>query len=139
MIDVNGNAAMTVGAYEPLVDTASAALAARAEAARLEEAEAGVAPEVLCCMRDGRLLVAVGEHVCGSLSLVEQLAATRGIAVDHVGSGDAFLKDVHSSSTPIFLVSDEHGVVPAREVDEDQSDDANLVRFLRDGVAKLFS
>jgi len=30
-------------------------------------------------------------------------------------------------------------VVPAREVDEDQSDDANLVRFLRDGVAKLFS
>jgi len=94
---------------------------------------------VLCCMRDGRLLVAAGEHVCGSLSLVEQLAATRGIAVDHVGSGDAFLKDVHSSSTPIFLVSDEHGVVPAREVDEDQSDDANLVRFLRDGVAKLFS
>ena len=133
VIDVNGNAAMTVGAYEPLVDTASAALAARAEAARLEEAEA------LCCMRDGRLLVAVGEHVCGSLSLVEQLAATRGIAVEHVGSGDAFLKDVHSSSTPIFLVSDEHGVVPAREVDEDQSDDANLVRFLRDGVAKLFS
>lgn len=139
VIDVNGNAAMTVGAYEPLVDTSAAALVARAEAARLEEAEAGVAPEVLCCMRDGRLLVAAGEHACGSLSLVEQLAATRGIAVEHVGSGDAFLKDVHSSSIPIFLVSDEHGVVPAREVDEEQSDDANLVRFLRDGVAKLFS
>ena len=93
----------------------------------------------LLCLREILLRKTDELHPLSAEQLVEQLAATRGIAVEHVGSGDAFLKDVHSSSTPIFLVSDEHGVVPAREVDEDQSDDANLVRFLRDGVAKLFS
>lgn len=136
VIDVNGNAAMTVGAYEPLADTSAGSLRARADAARLEEVETGVAPEALCRIGDGRLLVAAGEHACGCLSLVEQLAATRGVAVERVG--DVGASDP-SSSNCIFLVSDEHGVVPASEMDGGESDDAGLVRFLRDGVAKLFS
>lgn len=136
VIDVNGNAAMTVGAYEPLAGTSAADLVARAGAALVEEAKTGVAPEVLCHIRDGRLLAAAGEHACGSLSLVEQLAATRGISVEHVRTIDA---TEPSSSSSVFLVSDEHGVVPAREMDGDESDDARAVRFLRDGVAKLFS
>ena len=136
VIDVNGNAAMTVGAYEPLEDASAVALSARAAAALVEEAETGVAPEVLCCIRDGRLLAAAGEHACGSLSLVEQLAATRGIPVERVCAVDALEP---SSSGSVFLVSDEHGVVPACEMDGDESDDARAVRFLRDGVAKLFS
>lgn len=133
VIDVNGNAAMTVGAYEPLADTSSAALRARAATAAREEAESGVAPEVLCGVANGRLLVAAGEHPCGSLSLVEQLASARALEVEHVPA--TRLEGVDA----VFLVSDEHGVVPAAQMEQDRSGDADIVRFLRDGVAKLFS
>ena len=47
VIDVNGNAAMTVGEYEPLADTSAKALRARSAEARSEADETGVAPELL--------------------------------------------------------------------------------------------
>ena len=64
VIDVNGNAAMTVGAYEPLASTSHDALCARAELAHAEQIETGVAPEALCCVKSGTLYVAAaeGEH-----------------------------------------------------------------------------
>lgn len=93
VVDVDGNAAMTVGAYEPLARMDAAALVARAEAARAEQGETGVAPEALVCAANGRLLVAAkpGEAPCGALSLVEQLARTRGFAVERVGGDPAAL------------------------------------------------
>ena len=47
VIDINGNAAMTVGEYEPLADTSAKALRARSAEARSEADETGVAPELL--------------------------------------------------------------------------------------------
>lgn len=134
VIDVNGNAAMSVGAYEPLADTSAAALASRAMRARAERDETGIAPEVLCSIDSGVLRVGAreDERVCGSMTLVEQLAATRGHALERAS-------DPAGLAGAVFLVSDEHGVVPAGELLPDASDDARSVRFLRDGVAKLFS
>lgn len=135
VIDTNGNAAMTVGAYEPLSDTSVEALFARAELAAAERAETGVAPEVLCSVRGGALFVAADadEHVCGSMTLVEQLAATCGHDVLRAGAGAAL-------EGACALVSDEHGVVPVASAGEaNAQEDAALVRFLADGVAKLFS
>ncbi len=134
VIDVNGNAAMSVGDYEPLAATNRASLADRARLAQTEEGETGVAPEVLCAVAAGQLLVAAGEHGCGALTLVEQLASTQGVV-----SRRAALEEVLDASCP-FLVSDEHGVVVADDLDERAaaSADADFARFLHDGVAKLF-
>ena len=132
VIDVNGNAAMTVGSYAPLSDVS--ALGERACAARAERAETGVAPEVLCAVEGGALRVtaAPDEHVCGAMTLVEQLAATCGHAVERGA-------DPASLAGALLLVSDEHGVVPAERVLSDASEDARIVRALQEGTAKLFS
>lgn len=134
VIDVNGNAAMTVGSYAPLSDVSASALGERACAARAERAETGVAPEVLCAVEGGALRVtaAPDEHVCGSMTLVEQLAATCGHAVERGA-------DPASLAGALLLVSDEHGVVPAERVLSDVSEDARIVRALQEGTAKLFS
>ncbi len=133
VIDVNGNAAMTVGEYAALPDTSRAALERRAAQARGEQRETGVAPEVLCSVRDGalRMGVASGEPLSGAMTLVEQLAQTCGHAVVRTGGLQAL-------EGAAFLVSDEHGVVPASDRDEASDGDAAFVRFLADGVAKLF-
>ena len=131
VVDVNGNAAMTVGAYEPLADTSSAALRARAELARAERSETGVAPEVLCVASGGALLVAADpdEQLCGSMTLVEQLATTRGYEVRRT--------DADGVEGAVLLVSDEHGVVLASDA-AGTADDRALADFLVQGVAKLF-
>ncbi|MDY2777399.1 MAG: hypothetical protein SOU51_03385 [Collinsella sp.] len=134
VIDVNGNAAMTVGPYEPLPDTSPEALSSRARIAWEEGRSTGVAPESLCAVDDGRLLVAAGGHACGCVTLVEQLAATRGRDVRRVA-----LDDLADSTLPCFLVSDEHGVVLPDAARGDGEGDADLARFLAQGVSKLFS
>ena len=149
VIDVNGNAAMTVGAYEPLTDTSLDALTARAAQARIEAEETGMAPELLAVVSDERMLVAAfpEEHVCGAATLIEQLASTRGIPVEQ--TLDAVVADsgvslvafyqVAGPQAAFFLVSDEHGVVPARENASANPDDAATVGFLAAGIRKLFS
>lgn len=136
VIDVNGSAAMTVGAYEPLPDTSAAALVARSAQACKEAAETGIAPELLCSVRDGALHIAAARDasLCGTGTLVEQLASTRGHTVVRDGSVDpaAFLG-------PIALISDEHGVVVSAEAMDDTSQDAATLRFLASGVAKLYA
>lgn len=157
VIDVNGNAAMTVGAYEPLSDVALGALIARAAQARAEAGETGVAPELLCAVTaDGRLVLAAAaeEQVCGATTLVEQLAATRVHAVARVLSAGADTKDGESTAeaqlaafraaagprAAYFLVSDEHGVVPAAGNAADADPEAAaFAEFLAAGYRKLFS
>ena len=102
VIDVNGNAAMTVGEYEPLAAVNNGELAF-------------VAPADEC--------------LCGTATLIEQLAQTKGIPVTRVDI-PAQLKGA------LFLVSDEHGVVPAAETDAAGAD-AATVAFFADGYEKL--
>lgn len=132
VVDVNGNAAMTVGAYEPLEDTSAAALASRAALARAERDETGVAPEVLCAVADGSLIVdaAPDEPLCGAMTLVEQLAETCGHDVVHAEGA--------LPAGTVLLVSDEHGVVPASDAPASDAD-AAFAKLLADGVAKLFA
>ena len=110
VIDINGNAAMTVGEYEPLADTSAKALRARSAEARSEADETGVAPELLAAVNNGELafVAPADECLCGTATLIEQLAQTKGIPVTRVDI-PAQLKGA------LFLVSDEHGVVPATD------------------------
>ena len=79
VIDVNGNAAMTVGEYEPLADTSAKALRARSAEARSEADETGVAPELLAAVNNGELafVAPADECLCGTATLIEQLARPR--------------------------------------------------------------
>lgn len=139
VVDVDGQAAMSSGAYEPLPDTGQEALAERAVQAAAEEAEVGVAPEVLCCVRDGSLIVGLAEDapLAGAVSLVRQLAETRGSAV----AFDARLVHACQNGEPgaWLLVSDEHGVVVAdggRAAAVPESD-AALASFFADSYEAL--
>lgn len=151
VIDVNGNAAMTVGAYEPLADTSREALACRAATSRAEESVTGIAPELLGAVApDGAVLLAAApdERLCGAATLAEQLATTRGrdvrraLAPSEGGPArdlEAFLAAAGSGAA-VFLVSDEHGVVPAAENDADADPEAaSFAAFLSEGVRKLFA
>lgn len=120
VVDTAGQAAMSVGPYEPLPDAGARALAARAADARREAAETGVAPEVLCAVHDGALLVAAlpDEPAGGALSLIEQLAQVRGIAVRRMPeAAGASTSEALLDALPgaVALVSDEHGVVVAAD------------------------
>ena len=136
VIDVNGDA------YEPLADCSRAALVSRAAAARAEEVVAAVAPELLGAVTaDGRVLLAAreGEPLCGAATLVEQLASTRGCAVERALAGadsvEEFVADLGDDAV-VFLVSDEHGVVVETGA---AGRAAELAQFLSQGIAKLFA
>lgn len=110
VVDVAGQAAMSVGGYAPLACTAPAALVERAAGARAEEGETGVAPEVLAYAGEegnGLTLVAAPDApLCGAASLAVQLAQTRGWSVGYAEQWDA-------DAPELMLISDEHGVVSA--------------------------
>ena len=108
VVDVTGQAAMRVGAYEPLPSTEAAALVERAASARVEQGETGVAPELLAYAGPDGLTLVAGEDeaLCGAASLAAQLAETRGMAVGRAAAWD---KD----APELLLISDEHGVVSA--------------------------
>lgn len=115
-MDEQGRAAMSVGPYVELPVRDVAALVARAEESRREEAEAGVAPETLWAVRDGALVWGAGADavVAGAASLVADLAKTLGYEVSR---DEGLLGDVAAGKVPeqVFLSSDEHGVVVASD------------------------
>lgn len=110
VVDEDGRAAMSVGAYAPLASTAPAALVERAAGARAEEGETGVAPELLAYAdeKDGSLTLVAdpAAPLCGAASLAVQLAQTHGWTVGYAATWDA-------AAPELMLISDEHGVVPA--------------------------
>lgn len=138
VVDEDGQAAMSTGAYEPLAKTALEDLAARAQTAQTEASELGVAPEVLCTVEDGGIVVGLPEEApaAGALSLIEQLAQTRGIALrrDPALPYRAVSGLVYGAP---FLVSDEHGVVAAEGVLK-AHDGADTVAFLSAAFEKLY-
>ena len=153
VIDVNGNAAMSVGSYEPLGDTSVDALVDRAAQARVEAGETGVAPELLgVAAASGVVLAATArERLCGTATLIEQLAQTRGCSVERGLLGEAAsvgdvsvaraalvsMLDVAGEGAVPFLISDEHGVVVAADAPTGTA--GELAAFLADGCHKLFN
>ncbi len=115
IVDGQGRAAMTVGPFVPLADASLAGLMRRADRARGEAERSHVAPETLWVVRRNVLTWDPGERCApsGAASLIGQLAQTLGLDVRaHDGLTDAIV----AGSLPFdeaFLVSDEHGVVPA--------------------------
>lgn len=117
IVDDNGRAAMTAGPYQPLEDSRLAALAGRAQRARVEASTTGVAPETLWLVDDGQLVWDPGEGCAasGAASLVAQLAQTIGLPVERE---DELLERVaygERTYDEAFLVSDEHGIVAASD------------------------
>lgn len=135
IVDECGRAAMTVGPYEPLKARGVTALATRARQSCAEAGETGVAPETLWLVCGDVLVWGIDPeaHPAGTDTLVSDLAATVGLTVVRRESlADAVLAgDVEYDEA--FLVSDEHGVVPASDASSDRAE-----RF-RQGYEKLLS
>lgn len=127
VVDKNGQAAMSTGAYQALEDTSLEGLAQRATLAQTEGLELGVAPEVFCTAADGGIVLGLKESdsAAGSVSLVKQLAETRGldVAYDPALSYRALSGILDGKA---FLVSDEHGVVAAADADNAEADEATV-------------
>lgn len=127
VIDVNGNAAMTVGGYEPLPDDTLRGLFQRAKSADAEAEKTGVAPELLAAVAFDTLTICAQENdsLCGTATLVEQLAKTKGFDVNYD-------PDPLNMCGDAFLISDEHGIVPASDGNPNQHID-----FLKASYEKL--
>lgn len=142
VVDEDGQAAMSTGAYEPLADASAEALIERAVAARAEADATGIAPELLCCVRDGALALGAPESSArsGAATFIRQLAETRGHAV----SFDPALPErarIGIAGT-LALISDEHGVVVEAHSDDageaaDAAADDELLTFLSSSFDKL--
>ena len=115
IVDKEGRAAMTVGPFAPLEDVSVMSLTHRAERAATEASQTGVAPETLWVLSGDSLL---WDPVCrtgpsGAASLVSQLSQTLGM---DVRIWDGLVEAVANKAinySEVFLVSDEHGIVPA--------------------------
>ncbi|MCH3942940.1 MAG: hypothetical protein LKE37_04520 [Atopobiaceae bacterium] len=114
VVDDKGQAAMSVGEYVPLPNASAIALAARASSSLAEADASGVAPETLWAVRGDTLVagVAVGQPLSGAASLVVGLAETVGTPVARDGG---LSLAAPTDSSELFLVSDEHGIVPASD------------------------
>lgn len=117
VVDEEGKAAMTVGEYRPLAHTAANDLLARAKGGWAEAASTMVSPEDLWVVRNNALLWGASADRCpsGASSLICDLARTLGIPMRR---DDGLLGELESTGfceDEVFLVSDEHGVVPARD------------------------
>lgn len=117
VIDDRGQAAMTVGPYEPIDAPTASTLASRALASAREAEETGVAPETLWVARGDTLICGMGdsEDASGAVTLVRDLAETVGITVAREeGVAQALLAGTLDYDE-VFLVSDEHGIVCATD------------------------
>ena len=117
VIDVGGQAAMSVGAYRPLERMRVQEALTRARGSRREGEVTGVSPEDLWLIRGDTLVWGISPELkpAGASSLINDLAQTLGMSVrrdeDILEAEDLF--DLKADE--VFLVSDEHGVVPARD------------------------
>ncbi len=135
VIDVDGQAAMTVGPFVPLEKTDLLDLLDRSEQAHAEAANTGVAPESLWLVQDGTLVWddEPATTASGSASLVEGLAHTLGIPVRRNAALRKQVKDGSIAFDEAFLVSDEYGVVPAQDRNGD------MARRFSEGYERLLA
>jgi hypothetical protein len=117
VLDDKGQAAMTVGPYEPIDSPTVATLVDRAIESAHEAEETGVAPETLWIARGDTLVCGMGaaEDASGAVTLVCDLANTVGITVvREEGIAKGLLVNT-AEYDEAFLVSDEHGIVCASD------------------------
>lgn len=131
VVDDRGQAAMSVGPHEALDATSTDALTQRALLASVEGEKTGVAPETLWAALDGALICGLpeGSALSGASSLVADLARTLGLCLSHDEALAKRALDDHFDE--VFLVSDEHGVVPAADAG------GPVAKRFADGYAKL--
>ena len=117
VLDEKGQAAMTVGPYEPIYSPTAATLASRAIESAREAEETGVAPETLWVARGDTLVCGMdaAEDASGSVTLVCDLANTVGITVAREEGIAQGVLDNTLVYDEAFLVSDEHGIVCASD------------------------
>ncbi len=113
IVDEAGQAAMTVGPYEPLADTSLPAILRRVADAKDEAAVTGVAPETLWLVQGGSIVHsgAAGRQASAACSLIEDLAHTLGIPTVRREMLPEEVRLGLVAYDEAFLVSDEHGVV----------------------------
>ncbi|WP_228478340.1 hypothetical protein [Thermophilibacter immobilis] len=115
VVDERGQAAMSVGPYEPLETISVSELASRVRLAAREARSTGVSPETLWLVREGQLVWGIepSERPSGAATLVSDLARAEGLVVTRrAGLAHALLQG-NVAYDEAFLVSDEHGVVGA--------------------------
>ncbi len=117
VVDELGASALTLGPYRSLEKTSANDLLARARASRREAQTTGVAPEELWVAQSDSLVWGTSAEFSpsGASTLVFDLAHTMGMPVrrDNTLLLDAGLRGFAGGE--VFLVSDEHGVVPASD------------------------
>lgn len=114
-IDEEGRAVMTVGGYYPLKKFLAKDLLVRAQGSWREAERTGVSPEDLWVVRGDSLVWCTSPDYrpSGASSLISDLARTLGMPVLH---SEELIREFSNGvieADEVFLVSDEHGVVPA--------------------------
>ncbi len=116
-VDEDGKAAMSLGSYRPLDRIAANDLLLRAQNSWREAERTGVSPEDLWLVRGDALVWGTSPEFAPSAasSLIDDLARTLGMPVkrDEELLATCARKGMHADE--VFLVSDEHGVVPASD------------------------
>lgn len=117
VVDTQGRAAMSVGAYRQLGRTAANDLLFRARSSWNEAERSRVSPEDLWAVYENALVWATSPEYrpSGASSLVVDLARTLGMTLRREEDLlERFAVDGFDADE-VFLVSDEHGVVPASD------------------------
>lgn len=118
LLESNGQAAMSVGPYQPLKDCSVLSLAGRARISQREELQTGCAPEVLWLVDNDKLIAGVSEEsvLSGVTSLVSDLAQTLHKSIEFNSDVVAQVFDGTAKFDEAFLTSDEHGIICASDV-----------------------
>ena len=116
-VDEAGRAAMSLGAYRELARTTAHDLLVRAQGSWKEAERTHVSPEDLWVVRGDMLVWGTSPEFAasGASSLINDLARTLGMPVklDEELLETCALRGMYADE--VFLVSDEHGVVPASD------------------------
>lgn len=117
VMDEEGKAAMTVGEYRELVHTAANDLLYRAISSRREAERTLVSPEDLWVVYGDALVWGMSPDFkpAGASSLIDDLARTLGMPVQRDEDLLERMSEEGFDADEVFLVSDEHGVVPASD------------------------
>ncbi len=117
VMDAEGKAAMSLGPYTPLEKTSINHLIDRAYGGIKEARETGVSPEDLWAVQGNTFIWGTSSDytASGSSSLVVDLVRTLGMTIRRDENLINTLGVARSTIDEVFLVSDEHGIVPASD------------------------
>ena len=113
VVDEEGKAAMSVGDYVALQDISYKALMDRVKFSYNEATVTNVAPEVVWAVKNDTLVCGLADDslASGVVTLVLDLAKTKGVQVEFDSNLLGKVADGISNYDEVFITSDEHGVV----------------------------